>query len=348
MSTMLEQAIVDAEALREAALKSAEATVIEKYSEQIKEAVEQLLEQPEMEDDLLATAQDEEGGEDISAVTDQIPLGSVSGEKACPCPEDSETIELNLDQLERAVNDAMEPAPPPGGAEASAFALEENIMLALESANIELESDEEELELDMEVVEELAEQLDVDVANHSKKSGWAGTAARQYEIAEEELLAMEQDSIAREERAAMKKAIKELEALKEGLQNKLSERDAQADKLFEAVNFLKESFDKVNLSNARLLYTNKALTSDSLNERQKNKLVEAINKAENVDEAKVIYETLQSAVGSSNKPKQPKSLSEAIKKSSTSTILMSRYNHEKKIKDPSIDRWKRLAGLDKN
>ena len=49
MSTMLEKAIVDAAALKEAALKNAEATIIEKYAPQIKDAVSALLEQEEDE-----------------------------------------------------------------------------------------------------------------------------------------------------------------------------------------------------------------------------------------------------------------------------------------------------------
>ena len=40
MSSMLEQAIVDAAALREAALKNAEQSIIEKYAPQIKDALE--------------------------------------------------------------------------------------------------------------------------------------------------------------------------------------------------------------------------------------------------------------------------------------------------------------------
>ena len=44
MSNMLEQAIIDAAALREAALKNAEQAIIEKYAPQIKEAVEAMLE----------------------------------------------------------------------------------------------------------------------------------------------------------------------------------------------------------------------------------------------------------------------------------------------------------------
>ena len=51
MSNLLNEAIVDAKALREAALKNAETIVIEKYSNDVKETLEKLLEQ---EDDLDA------------------------------------------------------------------------------------------------------------------------------------------------------------------------------------------------------------------------------------------------------------------------------------------------------
>ena len=47
MSTLLEQAIVDAEALKEAAIKNAEAAIIEKYSSEVRDAVNSLLEQEE-------------------------------------------------------------------------------------------------------------------------------------------------------------------------------------------------------------------------------------------------------------------------------------------------------------
>ena len=56
MSSLLEQAIVDAKALKEAAMKNAEATIIDKYSEEVKSTLNQLLEQDEL-DALL-------GGED--------------------------------------------------------------------------------------------------------------------------------------------------------------------------------------------------------------------------------------------------------------------------------------------
>ena len=43
MSTMLEQAIVDAKTLREAAVKSAEAAIVEKYNDEVKDAISKLL-----------------------------------------------------------------------------------------------------------------------------------------------------------------------------------------------------------------------------------------------------------------------------------------------------------------
>ena len=43
MSGMLEEAILDAAALRKAALENAEATIIEKYSQEVKETMSKLL-----------------------------------------------------------------------------------------------------------------------------------------------------------------------------------------------------------------------------------------------------------------------------------------------------------------
>ena len=48
MSSMLDQAIVDAKALKEAAIKSAESSIIEKYSNEIREAVDTMLNQEEV------------------------------------------------------------------------------------------------------------------------------------------------------------------------------------------------------------------------------------------------------------------------------------------------------------
>ena len=43
MSSLLKEAIIDAQALKEAALKNAESTIIDKYSEEVKQMVENIL-----------------------------------------------------------------------------------------------------------------------------------------------------------------------------------------------------------------------------------------------------------------------------------------------------------------
>ena len=48
-NSMLEQAIIDASQLREAALKSAETAVIEKYSTEVEQAMQNILEQDDEE-----------------------------------------------------------------------------------------------------------------------------------------------------------------------------------------------------------------------------------------------------------------------------------------------------------
>jgi hypothetical protein len=186
------------------------------------------------------------------------------------------------------------------------------------------------------------------------KSGWAGTPESEVVLAEKEILALEQDSEVREEKAALRKAVRSLEEVNETvkkqnnkLRGALNKSTKFVTKLRDAVMILEEKIGKASVVNAKLLYQNKALNSDSLNERQKRKLVEAVSNAETIEEAKVIFETLQNTVGSTSQNSQPNSLSEAVHKSS-SVILSSRNNNSREQKsNPTIDRWKFLAGIDK-
>ena len=107
MSSLLEQAIIDAGQLREAALKSAEAVVAEKYSDEIKSIMSELLE--EADDDLgQEEIPSEEPGSEMPIGAEQdVPPAALDGETACPCPDEVEgetaeaEYELDLDQLAR-------------------------------------------------------------------------------------------------------------------------------------------------------------------------------------------------------------------------------------------------------
>ena len=115
-----------------------------------------------------------------------------------------------------------------------------------------------------------------------------------------------------------------------------------------ALEFSKQ-LEKLNLQNARLYYKNQALSSASLNERQKTKIVEAISKADSVDEVKIIFETLQSAVGSTNTVREPKSLSEAVSRRSSSLLIKANRREEQDANpvNQTLTRMKVLAGINK-
>jgi cell division septum initiation protein DivIVA len=73
----------------------------------------------------------------------------------------------------------------------------------------------------------------------------------------------------------------------------------------DAVEKLSNKLNETFLSNAKLLYSNRTLSDASLNERQKNKIVEAIAKARTPEEAKTLCETLNATVNSGTEKNLP-------------------------------------------
>lgn len=360
MSSLLEQAIVDAKALKEAALKNAESAIIEKYAPEIKKAMTTLLEQPADLGLEAALGAAEDAGQDVDPGLD-IPPAALDGENACPCPDEDEPTEIEIDIAdlrkmaeELPEGDPMDMGPLAGeeeGGELDLEALEEEVeieedLLSLfeyataekseEKSKKESEEEEEqneEINLDDLDLSDLIEELVVDM--QPQKGGWAGTPQAQLDYAEEVELARRQSTQYKEEKEEFEKAVEGLREEKKVLKQHMNE-------LKQALMQMKEKFEKVNLSNARLLYTNRALKNVSLNERQKIKIVDAISKAGSIDEAKVIYETLQSTVGSTINRRNPQSLSEVVSRPSS---IIPKHKSQRNTDDLFVDRMKRLAGI---
>jgi len=129
--------------------------------------------------------------------------------------------------------------------------------------------------------------------------------------------------------------MKELVPVTEALANKVEQYES-------VVSTLQEKLDNLTLSNAKLLYKNRVLSNPSLNERQKNKIVESLTNAQTIEQAKVIYETLQSTTQGANSASGPKSLSEAIERNSSSVVERMEKNS---LTSPVTDRMKILAGI---
>ena len=80
MSSLLDQAIVDAKELREAAMKSAEQSILERYAPEVKKAVESILNNEETET--------------VTEEVEEVSLAASDGENLCPCPDEGEEQEI--------------------------------------------------------------------------------------------------------------------------------------------------------------------------------------------------------------------------------------------------------------
>ena len=170
--------------------------------------------------------------------------------------------------------------------------------------------------------------------------GWAGRPETDRQEQEKVNLARLADTKRQQELKDLQDGMKKLAGINETLKN-------QNTVLNETVSALKNKLEQLNLSNTKLLYQNEVLTNASLNERQKTQVVESIRKAQTVTEAKVIFETLQSAAaaGSTGTGRKLESLHEAINR--PSRTFPARQNSVPDVDSNQFDYWKKLAGIQK-
>jgi len=224
----------------------------------------------------------------------------------------------------------------------------EDLLADLEDLDEEVEFDEGALE---EAIKSAVEET-VIMDYKAKKTGWLNGAdgPRDNEVMAQALANEFQrhNEELEVENKKLKTKNKKLDKKADALNEKLLESAQHNKKLLEAFNKVKEKFEKMQVLNAKLHFTNKTLVDDSLNERQKNKIVESINNADSVEKAKMIYETLQAGVGSSQN-RGPESLREAVSNHSSVSLLYSRKPKENQ--DVGISelakRMRVLAGIEK-
>ena len=331
MSSMLEQAIVDAKALKEAAIKSAETELLQKYSEEMKEAVTSLL---EVEADLSM-------GADAGMPTDAPPAFG-GGENLCPCPEDEEEFVVDFSQIRAQAEEAADE----GESLSAGLGGEEDMGLGgMEGeADLGLGDEEEEDELTLEEKEILETIFSEDVVLDVMKEQEDEEEDDKEEMEEkEEGEGVDVDAL----EAGFQKKEEAFKHVITKMAERLKAHESQENKYKSVINKMTTRLAEVNLSNAKLLYTNRVLTNTSLNERQKNKIVESIASADSVTEAKTIFETLQNAVSTSSaaKGKTTNSLSEAVRRNSSPYAIRGNDKEPRNLNDAFSDRMRRLAGI---
>jgi len=398
---MLEQAIVDAQALREAALKNAEQALIEKFAPQIKDAVESLLEENQAPAKRKATYEGQvysvmevDGGKatiqkqgekpfvvseaELSEVDENLlqeeevtvdggaaPSAAVEAPFAgSPVSDPDQTVEFSVDikepiyefDLQALKNDLENEEQPDesmegpsdllsdlGGEEETEAAPDEEGDDLLGGLELQESLDEGNDELVNEIMNLMNEMYDED----------------ETEVLEEELIVdmgevkdgtFRTDKETLEYYKKMQKAKDYAEAKaeeNEGLKETLKRFKLKNKQYKDAVEKLSEKLNETMLSNAKLIYSNKTLGDASLNERQKNKIVEAIAKARTPEEAKNLHEALNATVTSGQDKKSPRTLSESVQRKSTLSGILPRRNKQVNESEEHTfaDHMKKLAGI---
>jgi hypothetical protein len=374
MSNMLEQAIADAAALREQAIKNAEQSVLDKYSRQIKEAVDQMLEMddaPQRAQSIVAEAEEElmqeEEGDGMGAAPAETSFDAppswdsrfddISTKLTAMVdnlPEDENgMVDLDLGDFsvpedeEMAASGALEePTSDLGDLGGETPAEEGGDGLDDLLGGLEGDAGEgDELDL-QEVLSMLEEDMEIDYNPQTDSLGkWRNNRSREEfngEMADVLYEEEPEEESTDEEKEELMGKVNELHETVKSLTQQRTQLESVLTKL---ESYLEESL----LSNAKFLYQNRTLSDASLNERQKSKIVEAISNAESPKEAKRLHETLKATVGSTpNSTRGPQSLSESVnRRSNLSSMLNSRQNiKESKNSEPSLkEKMQRLAGI---
>lgn len=394
MSNLLEKAIIDAEALKEAALKNAEQLVVEKYSKEVKEAVNKILNEAP-EDEIGGLAPEDLGMSDVNQAQDEFdsltgdteemgetedspeqkmdPESLVGGLPDSFSSEEDELITIKLDSLEADYEEEDEvDGPFASGEEMSddeigidIFDDEEADIQADDfdtSPDQDFTTDSTPAGIDIGITEQMVEEIlselgasgeDIDIDElaervrvdiNPQKSGWAGTPESIMQEYEAMLLAREQDEEVKEENEELRKAVADLKQENKILSSAAKKLQAQNDKYETAFNTLQEKLETMNVSNAKLLYINQALENASLNERQRRKIVEAISKAGTVQEAKIVFETMNDTVTTTSDVKKDTTLNEMVSRRS-SLLVAARNEQPNKDANPLYSRMQKLAGI---
>ena len=324
MSTMLEQAIVDAKALREAAVKNAEAAIVEKYNDEVKSAITKLLEQ----DDEMGLEVDADEPIETTAM-EQVPMAHLADEE--------DVVVVDLDDIIAAADSEDEELDEPT-LDRGEIADEVGIPLDDSPMDMPGNRDDEEIDIDEgELVNMFKEMLTVDIPQVELDR--AEERLNKDEVEQDERVeAVETDGM---DEADAENLIRNSE---KNEQNESLKKENQT--LKELLGQVKNKLEEINLQNARLLYANRVLSDSSLNEQQKSKVAELVANARSVEEAKMVYETLQKTMAGIQK-KAPQSLSEVVSKRSSVILGGTRKDETTTESSPTYSRWATLAAINK-
>jgi hypothetical protein len=350
-TNLLKEAIAEADAIKKMAIENAKSSLNEAFDSKIKSMMAARLE--EEADDLDLEEEYEEGYDDQDEAKHKEPDADNKGGK-------SDNDEDNMEEEYGEDADADE-----------AFSLDA-ILAELEAGDVA--DDAAELAADDEVMEEEAEEDEAEEEMPKKKKEEEPAEEEEEDMDEEidiaallaEMEDGEEDEMKKEEKDPEKededdmKSLEEemmslLEKMKEKKKAKLDKEEKMKEKpeseelqeIKRQAAELTQKVNETNLINAKLLYLNKILRKYNLSEQQKIKVIGAFDKAQTVNESKIVHESLDQAFSVKNdniKSGLKESIGFASSAAGTSTKRVINEGVVGDV-DKQVSRWQKLAGI---
>ncbi len=319
-STLFQEAIADAKAVRATALANAKAALEEAFTPKLQSMLgAKLKEELEENDDSVVSMEGSEDVEVTSEEIDEILRELDSDVKDTEAPVDASAAPV--DDVSSVSTDAA-PSPEVKTVEAPVM-----VVAPVDDAPV---ADEEEVNL-----EELLAELDSPEV--SDEEPVKEDVDEEEDVDLNELLkSLSEDENDTEEETGVEVPAAELKEVKEQF--------AEACKTIE---FLRGQLNEVNLLNAKLLYTNKLFKAHALDNTHKMKIIESFDLAKSVREVKLTYNNLSEAL-SFNKAKTSKK--SAIVESFASQSMGTTKPAESIVSVPvneMASRFQKLAGIKK-
>ena len=325
---LLKEAIADAKAVKETAIANAKAALEEAFTPQLKSMFAAKIQEMEDEDENMEEAYDMENMDEASDMENMDEEMDFSEAEL-----DEETF--NLDELlaelegldeEESTEENLNEAE--GDEEESEDEEMSDEDMEAETLDLENMTDEDLKKFIEQVIEDMVQAGELEAGESMEDEG---EEEEDEEVDLDELMAEayhEKDM----KTEARKKVRKDDE--KDTMKKDLKEAHATIQKLTQDIN-------EINLLNAKLLYTNKIFKSSALTESQKVKVLSSMDKATNINEVKLVYESLSENL----KPKKAP-IKENLNFASKSTGATPKSTPSNPILDPTmVARFKKIAGI---
>ena len=295
---ILKEAIADAKAVREVALANAKAALEEAFTPKLQSMLSAKLSE-ELDEDLNEEEETNEGVEDTTI--EETTIEEDSFDEMYGYEEDKEKMDPD-DEMYMGKS-----------------SMEEEIDLEEILAELELEEGEEvseepvaegeEEEIAEGEKDELEENGPVYKAEEANRVGYQADYVNEdfdLDALLEELDGLDEAKDDDEVNEAKKDDDKEMEESVNPLQAELDEAKEELEETKEAFKAVRTELNEVNLLNSKLLYVNRIFKANQLNESQKLRVVDSLDKAGTAKEAKLIYETIKDTFNISKGNKQTK------------------------------------------